>query len=161
METCAVNTLERILRRDHGPEHLRSTLISIVETENNKRMLVAPVIWGMSDVLLAHPSWFGGEFLQAMDKIDLADMHERAKANRRAAQPRQAIATMLFEELSKTFKVEEQERLDMSEMVERAKPHALQARPPSSVRNGERMRSETTLRPRSHRSHARADDERC
>jgi hypothetical protein len=110
METCAVNTLERILR-DHGPEHLRSTLISIVETENNKRMLVAPIIWAVSDVLLAHPSWFGGEFLQAMDRIHLADMHERAKANRRAAQPRQAIATMLFEELSKTFKVEEQERL--------------------------------------------------
>ncbi len=110
METCAVNTLERILR-DHGAEHLRSTLISIVETENNKRMLVAPVIWGMSDVLLAHPTWFGGEFLGAMDQIDLADMHERAKANRQAAQPRQAVATMLFEKLSQRFEVVEQERL--------------------------------------------------
>lgn len=110
METCALNTLERILR-DHGAEHLRSTLISIVETENNKRMLVAPVIWGMSDVLLAHPSWFGGDFLAEMDKIDLADMHDRAKANRQAAQPRQAIATMLFEKLSKTFHVEDQRSL--------------------------------------------------
>jgi hypothetical protein len=110
METCAINTLERILR-DHGPEHLRSVLISIVETENNKRMLVAPVIWGMSDVLLAHPSWFGGDFLQAMDSIDLAEMHERAKANRQAAQPRQAIATMLFEKLRNRFQVVEQERL--------------------------------------------------
>lgn len=110
METFAENTMARILR-EHGPEHLRAVLISIVETENNKRMLVAPVIWGMSDLLLAHPSWFGGEFLQAMDGIDLADMHERAKANRRAAQPRQAISTMLFENLREKFQVVEQERL--------------------------------------------------
>lgn len=110
METCAGNTLERI-RREHGAEHLRSVLISIVETTNNKRMLVAPVLWAVSDILLAHPSWFGGEWLDAMDAVDLADMHERAKANRRAAQPRQAIATMLFEMLSKRFQVVEQERL--------------------------------------------------
>jgi hypothetical protein len=110
METCAGNTLERI-RKEHGDEHLRSVLISIVETTNNKRMLVAPVIWAVSDILLAHPTWFGGEWLDAMDKVDLAEMHERAKANRRAAQPRQAVATMLFETLSKRFQVVEQERL--------------------------------------------------
>jgi len=110
METCAGNTLERI-RREHGAEHLRSVLISIVETTNNKRMLVAPVVWAVSDILLAHPTWFGGDWLDAMDKIDLAEMHERAKANRRAAQPRQAIATMLFEVMSKRFQVVEQERL--------------------------------------------------
>jgi len=110
METCAVNTLEHVLR-DHGAEHLRSVLMSIVDTENNKRMLVAPVIWAVSDILLAHPSWFGGSFLEAMDRIDLAAMHERAKANREAAQPRQAIATMLFDELRKEFQPEEQARL--------------------------------------------------
>lgn len=110
METCAVNTLARILS-DHGPEHLRSVLMAIVETENNKRMLVAPVIWAVSDILLAHPSWFGGDFLEAMDRIDLAEMHELAKANREAAQPRQAIATMLFDELRKDFQPEEQARL--------------------------------------------------
>lgn len=110
METCAVNTLSRILA-EHGEEHLRSVLISIVETTNNKRMLVAPVLWAVSDTLLAHPTWFGGDFLQAMDAIDLADMHERAKANRKAAQPRQAIATMLFEKLRENFQVVEQERL--------------------------------------------------
>jgi hypothetical protein len=110
METCAANTLERI-RREHGAEHLRSVLISIVETTNNKRMLVAPVIWAVSDILLAHPTWFGSGFLDAMDRIDLAGMHERAKANRRAAQPRQALATMLFDVLSKQFLVVEQEKL--------------------------------------------------
>lgn len=110
METCAVNTLEHILR-DHGEGHLRSVLMAIVETTNNKRMLVAPVIWAVSDILLAHPSWFGGDFLEAMDRIDLADMHELAKANRDAAQPRQAIATMLFDRLREQFQPEEQERL--------------------------------------------------
>lgn len=110
METCALNTLERILR-NHGEEHLRSTLIAIVETQNNKRMLVAPVIWAMSDVLLMQPSWFGSAFLEAMDGIDLGEMHERAKAYRKAAQPRQAIATMLFEKLRENFQVVEQERL--------------------------------------------------
>ncbi|MCA1458412.1 hypothetical protein I6F35_35460 [Bradyrhizobium sp. BRP22] len=110
METCAVNTLERILR-DYGPEHLRSVLITIVETTNNKRQLVAPVIWAVSDILLAHPSWFGGELLDAFDEIDLAGLHDLAKANRRAAQPLQVLSTMLFERLRSRFKVEVQEKL--------------------------------------------------
>lgn len=110
METHAVNILERILREE-GEEHLRSVLISIVETENNRNMLVAPVLLAMSDVLRAHPSWFGGEFLQAMDGCDLADMYERAKANKRAVRPRHAIATMLLEKLREKFQVAEQERL--------------------------------------------------
>ena len=107
METCAINTLERILR-ENGPAHLRSVVMAIVETENNKRELVAPVIWAVSDVLLAHPSWFGGDFLSVMDAIDLADMHEQAKSNRRAAQPRQAMATLLYQQLSRTFAPEKQ-----------------------------------------------------
>lgn len=106
METCAASTLERIFG-EHGEAHLRSVLLSIVETENNRRNLVAPVIWAVSDVLLAHPSWFGGAWLDAMDAIDLAEMHERARANRRAAQPRQAIATMLFERLRESFQIKE------------------------------------------------------
>lgn len=110
METCAVNTLARILN-EHGQEHLRSVLMSIVETENNKRMLVAPVIYGLSDILIAHPSWFGGDFLEAMDKIDLAEMQQMAKPNKKAVPIRRAIATMLFDELRKTFQPTEQGRL--------------------------------------------------
>lgn len=110
METHAVNILERILR-EHGEHHLRSVLISLVETENNRNMLVAPVLLAMSDVLRAHPSWFNGEFLQAMDGCDLADMYERAKANKRAVRPRHAVATMLLEKLGGQFQVVEQERL--------------------------------------------------
>ena len=110
METCAVNILARILR-EHGAGHLRSVLISIVETKHNKRNLIAPIILAMSDLLLAHPAWFGADFLQAMDDIDLSDLHEKAKANRAAAQPRQAIATMLYQRMSDVFEPEEQARL--------------------------------------------------
>jgi len=42
-------------------------------------------------------------FLEVFDAIDLASLRQRAKANRRAAQPRQAIATMLFQKLRKEF----------------------------------------------------------
>lgn len=103
-ETFADNTMVRILA-EHGAGHLRSVLMSIVETGDNSKMLIAPVIWAISDVLLAHPSWFGSGWLDALDKIDLSDMHERAKANRQAAQPRQAIATMLFEQLRERMPV--------------------------------------------------------
>jgi len=54
---------------------------------------MAPAIW--ADAGLA--------FLETFDAIDLASLRQRAKANRRAAQPRQAIATMLFQKLRKEF----------------------------------------------------------
>ena len=56
METMAVGSLERILRQ-HGYAHLKMVLMSIVETRNNKRELVAPVIWAISDLIRAHPAW--------------------------------------------------------------------------------------------------------
>lgn len=98
-ETYAENTMQRIML-EHGEQHLRSVLISITETENNSKMLIAPVLWAVSDIILAHPKWFGGSFLEALDCVDLATLHARAKANRRAVQPRQAIATMLYDKLS-------------------------------------------------------------
>lgn len=111
MHTAAGETLERLLA-DHGADHLRSVLLSIVETENNRHMLVAPIIKAVSDTLLAHPSWFGGAFLEAMDKIDLADMYDRAKANREAVKGlREAIATMLYETLRGQFHDEPEPRL--------------------------------------------------
>lgn len=110
-ETCATQTMERILA-EHGPQHLTLVLRSIVETENNGLELVAPTMWAISDIVLAHPTWTATtDWLDAFDRADLSDMRARAKANRRAAQPRQAIATMLFEHLSKTFDVADQGRL--------------------------------------------------
>jgi hypothetical protein len=42
----------------------------------------------VSDLLLAHPNWFGGDWLDALDKIDLSALYENVKANRKAVQPR-------------------------------------------------------------------------
>jgi hypothetical protein len=101
-QTCADRTMLKILD-DEGAAHLRCVLISIMETENNKLMLIAPVIWAISDVLRGHPNWFGDKWLQAFDKIALAELHANAKQSREAVAPRQAIATMLIERLRPLF----------------------------------------------------------
>ena len=103
METCAVQTMERILA-EYGEGHLTIVLRSIVETGNNKRELVSPTIWAISDLIRAHPEWSATTaWLDALDDCDLADMRARAKANRRAAQPRQAISTLLYARMAPQF----------------------------------------------------------
>jgi hypothetical protein len=72
---------------------------SIAESAGNDRSLTAPVIQAVSDLLLAHPAWFGSDWLDALDKIDLSALHESAKANRKAVQPRAAVAAVLLERL--------------------------------------------------------------
>jgi hypothetical protein len=109
-QTCADRTLARILE-DEGEAHLRSVLVTMMETENNKRMLIAPVIWAVSDVLRGHPDWFGETWLQAFDAIPIAELHELAKQSREAVAPRQALATMLIERLRPHFKPNPQPRL--------------------------------------------------
>lgn len=112
METKAVETLERILK-EYGYWHLKMVLMSVVETENNKRALVAPVIWAMSDLIRAHPKWVAksDDWFMAIDQVRLGELHAKAKLNRRAAKPRDAIATMLFVHLSNLFSDERQGRL--------------------------------------------------
>ena len=85
--------------RARSRSHLREVLLSIAESAGNDRSLTAPVIWAVSDLLLAHPNWFGGDWLDALDKIDLSALYENVKANRKAVQPRAAIAAILFERL--------------------------------------------------------------
>jgi hypothetical protein len=101
-QTCAGKTLSRVFRL-RGYDHLRSVLMSICETRPNKRALVAPVIWAISDVLHAYPDWFGDTWLTTMDGTHLAELFERASANRRIAQPRAAIATLIFERMRPHF----------------------------------------------------------
>jgi hypothetical protein len=79
LETGAASTLQRLLS-DWGESHLREVLLSIVESAGNERALTAPVIWAVSDLLLAHPNWFGNDWLDALDKIDLSALHESVKA---------------------------------------------------------------------------------
>lgn len=102
-ETCAERSMEKILRND-GPEHLTIVLRSIVETKNNGRQLVAPMMLAISDIVRAYPNWTTTTaWLDALDNIDLADVWSTARANRRAAKPRDAISTMLFLRLAGVF----------------------------------------------------------
>jgi hypothetical protein len=55
------------------------------------------VIYAVSDVLHAHPQWFGINWLSALDQIDLAALYESVKLNRKAVMPRAAIAAIIFE----------------------------------------------------------------
>lgn len=73
------------MRHLDGAHHLRTVIMTIVETKPNKRALIAPVIWAVSDVPNAYPDWFGC----LVDDIDLTEMFERVVANRRVG-PAQA-----------------------------------------------------------------------
>ena len=86
LETCAASTLQRLLSY-WGESHLREALLSIVESAGNERWLIAPAIWAVSDLRLAHPNWFGGDWLDALDAIDLAAVYETAKVNRKLRSP--------------------------------------------------------------------------
>lgn len=95
-QTCAGRTLARIFDL-RGYEHLRSVIISICETKNNKRMLVAPVIWAVSDTLQLRPEWFGDRWLRALDRVELAALYERSKVIRKIVKPRFSMATKLHD----------------------------------------------------------------
>lgn len=104
MRTKASATLRRLLVQ-HGEGHLIITLRTIVESAGNDRSLIAPVIWGVSDLVLAHPSWpdHGLAWIEAFDDIDLIELAEVAKANRKAVPKREAMAAMLYERLAPIF----------------------------------------------------------
>lgn len=102
-QTCAHGTLIEILRAG-GPEHLRSVLITIMQSDNNKMALVRPVILAVSDLLRAHPKWFGSEWLATFDSINLADLYRGAKAHREVAATRHVLIGMLLERLLPKFR---------------------------------------------------------
>jgi hypothetical protein len=101
-ETCAGKTLAHIFQL-YGYNHTRMVVMSIVESKPNKRALIGPVIWAVSDVLKAYPAWFGDPWFQIMDTVDLAALFEQASANRRIAQPRALIASLLFAQMRQHF----------------------------------------------------------
>ena len=109
-QTCARKILQKVLT-DEGEAHLRSVLITIMETENNKRMLVRPVILAVSDVLRTYPKWFGAVWLTVFDGIELAEMYEDAKLDREGVAPRYSIAARIIDRLRPHFNEEPQARL--------------------------------------------------
>ncbi|HWL06741.1 MAG TPA: hypothetical protein VNQ99_17695 [Xanthobacteraceae bacterium] len=113
-QTRAVKTMERIMN-EHGEGHLIMVLRTIMESANNKTELVAPTIWAISDLILAHPEWpdTGLAWLEAFDGISLPQIRQKAKGNRSAAQPRAAICTLINDKLLPIFGDNRQGRLDV------------------------------------------------
>ncbi|MCF3935034.1 hypothetical protein L1787_16645 [Acuticoccus sp. M5D2P5] len=83
LKTYAGATLEHLLDR-HGEGHLRLVLTSIVETTNNKRALIEPVITAVSWLILNHPRWVEdtSRWLDEMDKINLLALFDQATGAR-------------------------------------------------------------------------------
>jgi hypothetical protein len=121
MQTAAGATLERILADPSVGEtaadrekHLRNVLVALTESENNRHMLIAPVIKAVSRIMSQNPTWYGRDasaFLDVMDKADLADMYEKAKANKGVVPAHATIATLLLKEFGAVFAPEDMERL--------------------------------------------------
>jgi len=111
MQTYAGRTMEILLRK-HGNSHLRMVVMTIVETKNHSNALAEPILWAVSDVILAHPAWIdtGSEWLAAFDEIDLLDLWGRVKLGRTPS-PREAIAAVLIDRLSMIFPPEKQRQL--------------------------------------------------
>jgi hypothetical protein len=101
--THAVDTLERILNR-HGAGHLTFALRTIVETGHNANALAEPVVWAVSDVVLAQPAWAstGLSWLEAFDRIDLLELWGYAKLGGTPG-PRQTIAALIIDRLRPIF----------------------------------------------------------
>lgn len=96
--------LDRILEK-HGEEHVTLLLRTLMESENNRMALVEPVIWAVSDVMLANPRWPGRGlgWLEAFDTIDLTDVWSRSKEAKGAPPERHGVACKITELLQDCF----------------------------------------------------------
>jgi hypothetical protein len=121
MQTAAGQTLERILTdpsigetSEKRADHLRDVLTVLTESENNKNMLIAPVIKAVSRIMAGNPSWYASDatkFLEVMDRADLPSLYMKARQNKKVVSAHDAIAALLLDELQKVFRVQEQVRL--------------------------------------------------
>ena len=113
MHTAAGSTLDKILLHE-GKDHLRDLLTVLTESENNKNMLIAPVIKAVSRIMAKNPSWYRNDasrFLEVMDKADLPSIYMRARANKTVLKAQETISALLLDEFRKVFQSEEQARL--------------------------------------------------
>lgn len=93
------------LCRSHGEGHLILILRTLMESEGNSDHINVFTLYGISDIVLAHPAWpaTGLRWLEAFDRIDLGDIREQARLNRDAVPQRHGIASALHRELSAIF----------------------------------------------------------
>jgi hypothetical protein len=113
MHTAAGNTLDKILHHE-GENHLRDVLTVLTESENNKNMLIAPVIKAVSRIMAENPNWYASDaskFLEVMDRANLPSIYMKAKQNKTIVSAHDAIATLLLDKLRQVFQAEEQARL--------------------------------------------------
>jgi hypothetical protein len=111
---------------EHGEGHLIITLRTIVESSGTERALTASGIQGVSDLVLAHPSWpdHGLAWIEAFDNIDLIELAKMAKANRKAVPKREAMAAMLYERLAPIFDPPPKARKHRPFATVRRRPHS-------------------------------------
>lgn len=83
LETHCANIVNRLILK-HGLPHATITLRTIIESSGNERELIADVILAVSDLIRLHPRWSesGMAWLEAFDRISLAEIREKAKATR-------------------------------------------------------------------------------
>jgi len=101
MSTCCGKFVQRLIKK-HGLPHATIVLRTIVESEGNQAELIADTIGAVSDLVRTHARWvnLGLAFIEAFDKISLAEVRKTAKAT--GVQPlRDAIMTLLCVELEK------------------------------------------------------------
>jgi hypothetical protein len=101
METNCLGIVDRMIRK-FGLPHATITLRTVVESKGNESALIADIVDGVSDLILAHPRWanLGLPFIEAFDQVDLMAIRKIAKAT--AVQPlRAAIMTLVCVELEK------------------------------------------------------------
>ena len=105
-ETTAKATLADILAQ-HGEQHFVLLIRTIVESEGNARALVAPIIWAVSDIMLAFPGWpsSGLAWIEAFDAIELQSLLRLARplCNVSKQKSRAAIGGMLVQRLQPVF----------------------------------------------------------
>lgn len=80
-ETYAAGRVQALIAK-HGREHVWRVLYALTESENHKADLTGSVIGAISDLFLAFPDWSErlGEFMDALDRIDLSEMRAMAKS---------------------------------------------------------------------------------
>jgi len=100
LECCCERTVERLIEK-HGVDHARFVLRTICETVNNKRELVAPTVYAVSDVALAHPNWaeHASEWLDAFDGLDIPALRSQCRKTLRISQIRPALGVLIYDRL--------------------------------------------------------------
>ncbi|PWI54807.1 hypothetical protein B5K03_08790 [Rhizobium phaseoli] len=97
-ETRAVATLASILEK-HGEGHLRIVLSTLNETKGNQGLMIAPILWATSDLVLACSEWIEkdlSDWYQAWDKIPVGWITWHCQALYGVVTVRQAAAGAMY-----------------------------------------------------------------